>query len=243
MLTPNRFSSRPLRRLLAGWAAVGGLVTGALVATAQTESPVPAHHAPVASPPHKPAGPAVRGPGAQIASRPTWKDLTQQQQVALAPLSATWDGLDDARKRKWLAMAHNYPKLSPTEQIKMQERMTEWTELSAQQRIRARLNFAETKELTPEQKEERWMAYQALSAEEKHALAKGAAKPPHGAAPAVKPVAPSKLAAIPTARPASGAAAVPGHVLGSASAPKVNSHTLLPKKPAVAASAPATKQP
>lgn len=217
-----------LRLLMA--VLVAGAVTGATSAMAQTETP--------AKKAAEARSPTTRGP--VVASGPRWKDLSQQQQVALAPLSMTWDGLDDPRKRKWLAMAKNYPKLSPTEQIKMQERMTEWTELSAQQRIRARLNFAETKELTPEQKEERWLAYQALSREEKRALAKSAAKTPAGAAPAVKPVPHNRLATVPAGRPTGGGAALVAptqgaHVLGSASAPKINRHTLLPKLPAASA--------
>ena len=67
--------------------------------------------------------------------------------------------------------------------------MTEWAALSPQQRTQARLNFAETKQLSPDDKKAKWEAYQALPPEEKRKLAAGAAKPPPTAA-AVKPVAP-----------------------------------------------------
>jgi hypothetical protein len=77
--------------------------------------------------------------------------------------------------------------------------MNEWVTLSPQQRAQARLNFARTKELskqlTPEEKKAKWQTYQALSPEEKQKLAAKASPKPVGAATAVKPVAPQKLAA------------------------------------------------
>lgn len=175
---------------------------------------------------------------------PTWNELTAAQRETLKPLKGSWNELDDARKRKWLAISQNYAKLSETEQTKLQERMTEWAALSAKQRTRARLGFAETKELTPEQKEERWQAYQALSIDEKRALARSAVKTPAGAAAAIKPVPAHKLAVNPATAPAShaGAALPPKdparHVLGSASMPRVNSNTLLPKPAASVAKNP-----
>ena len=72
-----------------------------------------------------------------------------------------------------------------------------------EQRAQARLNFGKTKELsrqlTPEEKKARWEAYQALSPEEKQKLAAKASPNPTGAATAVKPVSPQKLAAVPHA--------------------------------------------
>jgi hypothetical protein len=182
-----------------------------------------------------PAKPQAAASTARVATGPTWKELTAEQRKSLRPLEDTWNEMDEPRKRKWLAISQNYPKLSATEKEKVQERMSEWTALSAQQRTRARLSFAETKELTAEQKEERWQAYQALSGEEKRALARAASQPPAGAAAAIKPVPAHKLAVAAPVRPASSAVlALPPkntgkQVLGSASAPKVNRNTLLPK--------------
>jgi hypothetical protein len=83
----------------------------------------------------------------------------------------------------------------------MHSRMNEWVTLSPQQRAQARLNFARTKELskqlTPEEKKAKWETYQALSPEEKQKLAAKANPKPAGAATAVKPVAPQKLAPVP----------------------------------------------
>lgn len=134
-------------------------------------------------------------------SGPTWQDLTPAQQVSLRPLAAHWSSLDSARKRKWIALAANYSALAPPEQAKLHSRMTEWASLSRKQRDQARLNFAQSKQISPTQKAATWEAYQALSSEEKQKLAKSAPPKPAGAATAAKPVAPDKLAKIPLRKP------------------------------------------
>ena len=135
-----------------------------------------------------------------IVSGPTWQELTPVQKVALKPLATQWNTLDDARKRKWTAIAANYLTLPPEGQAKLHSRMTEWVSLSQQQRAQARLNFAESKQLTPTQKAATWEAYQALSPEERQKLALSAPPKPTGAAPAAKPVPPQKLTAVPVTR-------------------------------------------
>lgn len=134
-------------------------------------------------------------------SRPTWAELTPMQQQALKPLASSWNAINDGQKRKWLEISKNYPSLPPEGQATMHSRMNDWVMLSPQQRAQARLNFGKTKELsgqlTPEEKKAKWETYQALSAEEKQKLAAKASPKPTGAATAVKPVAPQKLAAVP----------------------------------------------
>jgi uncharacterized membrane protein len=151
----------------------------------------------LAAAPHKPT-----------VSGPLWSELTALQQQTLKPLALSWNTISEAQKRKWLEISKNYPSLSPEEQATMRSRMNEWVALSPQQRAQARLNFAKTRELsrelTTEEKKEKWLAYQALSAEEKRKLAAKASPKPPGAATAVKPVAPQKLAVPPQpAQPAS----------------------------------------
>ncbi|TAG34095.1 MAG: DUF3106 domain-containing protein [Polaromonas sp.] len=146
-------------------------------------------------------------------SGPSWIELTPLQQQALKPLAVSWGTISEAQKRKWLEVSKNYPALSPADQKTLHSRMNEWVALSPQQRAEARLNFAKTRELstqlTPEEKRAKWQTYQALSPEEKQQLASKAAPRPAGAALAVKPVAPQKLATIasqgvkPGANPAS----------------------------------------
>lgn len=134
-----------------------------------------------------------------------WHRLRAAEKQALAPLAAIWDKLTPGQRRKWRELAVNFKGLSMAEQAKMQERMTEWARLTPQARAQARLNFGKTteiaKELTPAEKLAKWEAYQALSPEERRALAKGAKTRPHGAAPAIKPVPTQKLAGVPAPTP------------------------------------------
>jgi hypothetical protein len=116
-------------------------------------------------------------------------------------LAAAWDSLSPAHKRKWLEVSKNFPTLGQSEQAKMHERMTEWAALKPQERAQARLNFGKTseiaKELTPAEKMAKWQAYQALPPEQRQELSDKAKTRPLGAAPAVKPVSPQKLAVVP----------------------------------------------
>jgi hypothetical protein len=114
--------------------------------------------------------------------------------------------------------------------------MTEWVALSAKQRVEARLNFAETNKLSPTEKTATWQAYQALSPEEKQRLAAKAVPKPAGAAAAVKPVAPQKLAVLPV--PKQGAKRSSEVVSSSHS---VDHNTLLPRTPTGADPAPVQK--
>jgi hypothetical protein len=161
-----------------------------------------AKQAVTASAPGKP--PATPLPAKPVASKPVWAELTVQQQTALRPLAPGWDTISEAQKRKWLEISKGYPSLTPEGQSIMHSRMTEWVGLSAQQRAQARLNFAKTKELskelTPEEKQAKWQTYQALSVEEKQKLAAKASPKSLGAATAVKPVPPQKLAVVPPAQ-------------------------------------------
>ena len=168
----------------------------------------------------------------------TWKQLTPEQRRALAPLANTWNGISEVQKSKWLVLSQNFAKLSEAEQFKLHERMTDWTTLSPQQRTRARLNFAEAKDLTTEEKEALWQAYQALSSDEKKSLARSAPSGFRGAAAAVKPVPAYKLAttpARPPAEPQTGAVTAPVRPRVLLGTSQLNKNTLLPKP---AASAP-----
>lgn len=163
---------------------------------AQPAVPASAANTPV------PGKPSLAPPPVKPAiSRPTWAELTPMQQQALKPLASSWNAINEGQKRKWLEISKNYPSLPPEGQATMHSRMNDWVMLSPQQRAQARLNFGKTKELsgqlTPEEKKAKWETYQALSAEEKQKLAAKASPKPTGAATAVKPVAPQKLAAVP----------------------------------------------
>lgn len=181
--------------------------------------------------------PAKKSSALTISSKPDWQDLTPAQQLSLKPLAANWNTLGESHKRKWIAIAANYPALASAEQTKLHSRMTEWVSLSQQQRAQARLNFAQSKQLTPTQKAATWQAYQALSPEEKQKLAISATPRPAGAAAAAKPVPPQKLAAVPMTR------RTPKQMPRiTVSNHAVNRNTLLPHSQSPVAPAPAQQQ-
>ena len=169
-----------------------------------------------ATAPDKPASAKVLTPAAT--TKPGWIDLTPDQKVALGPLASSWNGISEGQKRKWIAMSQNYQGLTVAERATLHGRMTEWAALSPAQRSQARLNFAQAKQLSTEEKKTSWQAYQALSAEQKKQLASRAQPNTVGAAPAVTPVAPNKLAVVPITRSESlHPAATASHPLSSAS--------------------------
>ncbi len=183
------------RGLLTGLVVLGLSGTLAAPAAAQT-APASAAASSAAQPPagKAAAAPSLGGPG--------WTELSAVERDILKPLASSWNALTPGHKSKWRQMAKSYPALPVEEQLKMQGRMKEWVALSPQQRNQARLNFAKTKELskelTPEEKKAKWQAYQALSEEEKRKLAAKAPAKPVGAAATAKPVAPQKLATVPS---------------------------------------------
>jgi Protein of unknown function (DUF3106) len=121
------------------------------------------------------------------AAGPTWASLSPEQRSALAPLKDDWSSIDAPRKAKWLDLAGRYPKMPPSEQKRMQARMTEWARLSPQERAQARLNFQQAKQLPNQERQDQWSAYQALPESERKALASRAKTPQKTNEPAGKP--------------------------------------------------------
>lgn len=146
------------------------------------------------------ASPPAKQQGTRPAGKASWNELSAAQQAALQPLAPIWGDISDNRKRKWIALSANFAALSPADQATLHGRMTEWASLSTADRNRARLNFAQTKQLSNQEKKAQWEAYQALSPEQKQQLAAQAQNKTSGAAPAVSESAPGKLAAVPTTR-------------------------------------------
>lgn len=162
-------------------------------------------------------------------AEPRWEQLNAAEQQSLQPLASIWSGLSQGHRRKWLALAKNYPAMGDADREKLQSRMAEWAALKPKEREQARLNFAQTKKLPPDARAATWEAYQALTEEERRALLDTAPKKPSGAAIAAKPVAPSKLAEVPVTRktpePAKAA---------SNARPAIDRYTLLPQKDSAA---------
>lgn len=136
----------------------------------------------------KAAAPVVQADG------PAWGALTAQQRSVLAPLQRDWASIDASRKAKWLEVAARFPSLPAAEQQRVQVRMAEWARLTPAERGRARLSFQETKQLSGEQKQQRWEAYQALPDEERKALAARAKPADDRARAPVRPATPLDVA-------------------------------------------------
>lgn len=105
---------------------------------------------------------------------PAWASLTHAQQAALAPLQRDWASIDVARKQKWLEVAARFPKMPEAERERVQARMGEWARMTPTQRARARMQFQETRQYSPEDRQARWEAYKALPDDERRALAQRA---------------------------------------------------------------------
>jgi hypothetical protein len=117
--------------------------------------------------------------------------------VALKPLQSDWNNLSDQQKRKWLSISANFPRMAVGEQTKLHERMAQWAALSPRQREVARLNYGEVQKLSPQQKNEKWEAYQALTPTDKQKLAASAQPSPPRTALAVQPAPPGKIHQLP----------------------------------------------
>jgi hypothetical protein len=196
---------------------------------------------------------------------PRWQDLSISQRSALKPLEREWGGIDAARKQKWLDIAGRYHGLPPAEQARMSARMTQWATLSPNERGKARLNFQDARQLTPQERQSRWEAYQALTPEQRRQLAarqvppareKAArdpvqtksnivpnpafAAPPRPVAPTVMQAAPGATTSLINKRPVPPAHQQPGLPKIAATPGFVDKSTLLPQRgPQGAATRPA----
>jgi hypothetical protein len=192
-------ATRPSRRMVVAWAGTLLRMATAAIAisaasSANAQLPLDAKGAKAGAP----ASAAAIAPKAAVVTKPLWSELNLSQQLALQPLAEHWDRLSLGHKRKWLAITRNYPKMTPEEQTVMHSRMSGWATLSQQQRVQARLNFAEVKQIPADERKAKWEAYQALSDEQKRELAeKAAVKPARGAAIPAKPVSAQKFAPVP----------------------------------------------
>jgi hypothetical protein len=175
------------------------------------------------------AAQAVSGAApAVVAGGPPWTSLTPAQQSALAPLKRDWQGIDTIRKQKWLEIAARFPAMPADERQRVQDRMTEWARMTPDERGRARLQFQEARQISPQDRQARWDAYLALPAEERRALAKSASTVP----PAAKAAATAASGKAPISMSASQSQKV--NVVsapGKQSAPKSVAPTVVQAKP------------
>lgn len=127
------------------------------------------------------------GTASKAEEGPRWQDLKPAQRSVLKPLERDWAGIDASRKQKWLEIAARHPNLPPAEQARISARMTAWAEMTPTERGQARLNFQESRQLTPQERQSRWEAYQALPPEQKNQLATRTAPVRAGEAPPKAP--------------------------------------------------------
>ena len=139
-------------------------------------------------------------PAANHETGPKWVELGPTQQTILQPLQNLWPTLEEHRKRKWLAIAKNFPTLSPQAQATAQERMREWAALTPSQRYQARLHFTQSQQLSNDEKLAKWEEYQSLNEEEKTKLNQSKPLLPKGAAMVPRPVSPEKLTTTPVTK-------------------------------------------
>ncbi|MDR7331427.1 DUF3106 domain-containing protein [Roseateles asaccharophilus] len=103
-----------------------------------------------------------------------WSELSSKQQALLAPLERDWPEISDTQRSKWLSATPTLATMSGEEIKRVHDRIRDWTMLSGSERLNARISFQVSRQLTPEQRQARWEAYQALPAEERRALAEKA---------------------------------------------------------------------
>jgi hypothetical protein len=145
---------------------------------------------------------------------PSWTDLSPAERQILAPLAPPeWDKLDAQRRLKWRGIAQRYPRMTPTEQQRVQQQMRTWAQLTPQERAAAREQYKSMKALPPEKKQEvqqKWEQYQNLPPETKRELAAKPVPPPpatgatgsrRGVTPAPPQSPPSQLAPAPNPAP------------------------------------------
>ncbi len=117
-------------------------------------------------------------PAAQArAGGPPWASLSPQQKSVLSPLARDWNELDDSRKIKWIEIADRFHRLPPSEQARIQARMTEWAKMTPSERGRARQNFKDAQQVSPQDRKARWEAYNALPPDRKQELAARGVQP------------------------------------------------------------------
>jgi hypothetical protein len=147
------------------------------------------------------ATPNVAPPSKLIEAGPTWAELSADQQTALHPLKKLWPEINQAQKRKWLAVSRNYNDLPEQEQLTMHARMRDWVRMDPRERSQARLEYARAQTLSVDERRARWEAYLALSEEERQQLASQPMRQPKGAAIALRPVAAPKINPPPAPQP------------------------------------------
>lgn len=81
-----------------------------------------------------------------------WAELSAGEREALAPIAATWDKLPVPQQDKLLKVAQAYHGLDAHHQRLLQTRLRLWTQMTPEERTRARENYRKLSQL-PENKQ------------------------------------------------------------------------------------------
>lgn len=190
-MTLFRFQSaiaRGRRRIRHLLSALGATTAAALLGATLT---APAHGAgapvkPGAGSATSAAAAASAPPAASVApasnvyanAHPTWAELDPVQQRILAPFEPEWNTYAEVHRRKWMAIAAKYQKMSPANQARLEGRIAEWAKMSTTQRRAARENFQITRAVPQAKKTEAWDQYKNLPEDQKQKLASVETVPP-----------------------------------------------------------------
>lgn len=131
---------------------------------------------------------------------PAWNDLSRSQRQALQPLQRDWASIEPQRREKWVELASRFDRLSPDEQARVQQRMTDWARMSPRQREAARLNYQDARQVSPQDRQQRWRDYQALPEDQRRELADRARQDAQRPSPRTSPErsgSPSKVNTVP----------------------------------------------
>lgn len=99
-----------------------------------------------------------------------WDSLSSQEQSNLAPLRSDWTKLDTMSRLKWMEVASRLHQMPAAESKRVRDRMQEWSQMTPEQRGQARIQYQVSQNLS-DLKQEKWVAYQSLTNEERKALA------------------------------------------------------------------------
>ena len=168
---PERFNRRASVCAVATVLVLGIVLSRAEASSATVSAPANATANATNTTPAVAATPAAAPASGKSAP---WSTLSAAQKTVLGPLEKDWSSIDATRQRKWLELAGRFPSLPAAEQARIKARMAEWSRLSPAQRGQARQQFQEARDLPTEQRQAKWREYQALSPDQRQALAQQA---------------------------------------------------------------------
>ena len=114
---------------------------------------------------------AALGQGLQATGPIAWANLSSAQRGVLAPLERDWKTISPGQQQKWAEVANRFPAMPVEDRSRVQQRLSDWSRLSPQERATTRLNFQEARQLSPQERQQQWDAYRALPSDQRRALA------------------------------------------------------------------------